>query len=58
MANQYKQIDMPDFLCSYIARLYLKHNLESIRAIEAIQQSALLHAVLAEPFFASVIKAH
>jgi magnesium chelatase subunit I len=48
MAHQYKQIDMPDFLRSYIARLYLKHNLESIRAIEAIQQSALLHAVLHE----------
>ncbi len=46
LADQYRQMDMPDFLRSFIARLYIKHNLESIRAIEAIQQSALLHAVL------------
>ncbi len=46
LANQYQHIYMPDFLRSYIARLYIKHNLESIRAIEAIQQGALLHAVI------------
>lgn len=45
-ADQYQEIYMPDFLRSYIARLYLKHNLESIRAIEAIQQAALLQAVM------------
>ncbi|KUG03091.1 putative chelatase [hydrocarbon metagenome] len=45
-AKQYEYLYMPDFLRSYIAKLYLKHNLESIRAIEAIQQAALLHAVL------------
>ncbi len=45
-AEQYQKLYMPDFLRSFIARLYLKHNLESIRAIEAIQQAALLHAVL------------
>ncbi len=45
-AENYQCLYMPDFLRSYIARLYLKHNLESIRAIEAIQQAALLHAVL------------
>lgn len=45
-AEQYQQFPMPDFLRSYIARLYLKHNLESIRAIEAIQQAALLYAVM------------
>ena len=45
-AEQYQGIYMPDFLRSYIARLYLKHNLESIRAIEAIQQAALLQAVI------------
>ncbi len=45
-AEEYQKLDMPDFLRSFIARLYLKHNLESIRAIEAIQQAAILHAVL------------
>ncbi len=45
-ANQYPQLTLPDFLRSFIARLYIKYNLESIRAIEAIQQAAILHAVL------------
>ena len=31
---------------NYIARLYIKHNLESIRAIEAMQQGAVLHSVI------------
>jgi magnesium chelatase subunit I len=45
-ANQYQAIYMPDFLRKYIARLYIRYNLESIRAIEAIQQAALLQAVM------------
>ncbi|KUG02699.1 putative chelatase [hydrocarbon metagenome] len=45
-AEMYQGLLMPDFLRSFIARLYLKYNLESIRAIEAIQQAAILHAVL------------
>ena len=42
----YEQTDLPDFLRNFIARLYIKHNLESIRAIEAMQQGAVLHSVL------------
>ncbi|MDD3268008.1 MAG: magnesium chelatase [Syntrophomonadaceae bacterium] len=42
----YSQSDLPDFLRNYISRLYIKHNLESIRATEAMQQGALLHSVI------------
>lgn len=45
-ADQYKNLMMPDFLRNFIARLYLKHNLESIRAIEAMQQASILHSIL------------
>jgi len=45
-AAQYEKTDLPDFLRNFIARLYIKHNLESIRAIEAMQQGAVLHSVL------------
>jgi len=45
-AAMYEQTDLPDFLRNFIARLYIKHNLESIRAIEAMQQGAVLHSVL------------
>jgi magnesium chelatase subunit I len=44
--RQYESADLPDFLINYIARLYVKHNLESIRAIEAMQQGALLYSVI------------
>jgi len=44
--NQYEKTDLPDFLRNYIARLYIKHNLESIRAIEAMQQGAVLHSII------------
>ena len=37
---------MPDFLRNYIARLYVKNNLESIRAIEAMQQGAVLYSTI------------
>lgn len=45
-AGQYEKTDLPDFLRNYIARLYIKHNLESIRAIEAMQQGAVLHSII------------
>lgn len=45
-AERYDKSDLPDFLRNYIARLYVKHNLESIRAIEAMQQGAVLYSVI------------
>jgi magnesium chelatase subunit I len=45
-AEIYRESDLPDFVRNYIARLYVKHNLESIRAIEAMQQGAVLYAVI------------
>lgn len=47
-SQRYENTDLPDFLRNYIARLYVKHNLESIRAIEAMQQGAILHSILKE----------
>ncbi|MDD4775099.1 MAG: magnesium chelatase [Syntrophomonas sp.] len=44
-AERYLQVDLPDFVRNYIARLYIKHNLESIRAIEAMQQGAVLYSI-------------
>ncbi|MEA1962109.1 MAG: magnesium chelatase [Bacillota bacterium] len=44
--KRYDEGELPDFIRSYIARLYVKHNLESIRAIEAMQQGALLYSVI------------
>lgn len=46
MAEQYKNTELPDFLRSFIARVYIKYNLESIRAIEAVQQGAILYSIL------------
>lgn len=45
-AEIYEKTDLPDFLRNFIARLYIKHNLESIRAIEAMQQGAVLHSII------------
>lgn len=45
-ARLYDKADLPDFLRNFIARLYIKHNLESIRAIEAMQQGAVLHSII------------
>lgn len=45
-AENYKHADIPDFIRNYISRLYVKNNLESIRAIEAMQQGAVLNSVL------------
>jgi len=47
-AQMYEKTDLPDFLRNFIARLYIKHNLESIRAIQAMQQGAVLHSVFKE----------
>lgn len=45
-AEHYQQADLPDFLRNYIARVYVKYNLESIRAIEAMQQGAVLYSTI------------
>ncbi len=45
-AGNYEKADLPDFLRNYIARLYVKNNLESIRAIEAMQQGAVLYSTI------------
>ncbi|HBQ85837.1 MAG TPA: magnesium chelatase, partial [Syntrophomonas sp.] len=45
-AAHYQSADLPDFLRNFIARLYVRHNLESIRAIEAMQQGAVLYSVI------------
>jgi len=44
-AERYLESDLPDFARNYIARLYIKHDLESIRAIEAMQQGAVLYSI-------------
>lgn len=46
MAENYAETEMPDFLRNFIARIYIKHNLESLRAVEAIQQGAILYSIL------------
>ncbi|NPV92955.1 MAG: magnesium chelatase [Firmicutes bacterium] len=46
LSSDYYGVTMPDFLRSFIARIYLKYHIESLRAIEGIQQSAVLSAVL------------
>lgn len=45
-AQSYGTTELPEFLRNFIARLYIKHNLESIRAIEAMQQGAVLHSII------------
>ena len=45
-AEQYDKTELPDFLRNFIARLYIKHNLESIRAIEAMQQGSVLRCLI------------
>lgn len=48
IAQKYVNLTMPDFLRNFIARLYVKYNLESFRAIEAIQHSAILNCAQRE----------
>lgn len=45
-AKLYNETELPDFLRKFIAHLYIKHNLESFRAIEAMQQGAVLLALI------------
>ncbi len=44
--QKYAALTMPDYLRNYIARSYVKYNLESFRAIEAIQHCAILNCAL------------
>jgi len=44
-AERYTQTDLQDIVRNYIARLYVKHNMESIRAVEAMQQGAVLYSI-------------
>lgn len=46
IAEKFVNLDMPDFLRNFIARLYVKYDLESFRAIEAIQLTAILNCAL------------
>ncbi len=45
-AARYSRLKLPDFLKNYIARIYVKHGLESFRAVEAIQHAAVLNCAL------------
>ena len=59
LATKFESLTMPDFLRNYIARLYVKYNLESFRAIEAIQHAALLHCALRarqQPLVSDILK--
>jgi len=40
------ELKMPDYLTNFLANLYIKYNIESLRALEAIRQAALLHCSL------------
>ncbi len=44
--TRYQAEELSDYLRNFIARLYVKHNLESIRAIEAMQQGAVLRGII------------
>ncbi len=46
IAKKHAGLDLPDFLRNYIARMYIKYDIESFRAIEAIQHAALLNCAL------------
>ena len=39
-------LEMPDYLTNFLANLYINYNIESLRALEAIRQAAILHACL------------
>jgi len=59
IASRYTGLDMPDFLRNYISRIYVKYDLESFRAIEAIQHGALLNCALKRretPLVSDIIK--
>lgn len=46
IAARYANIELPEFLRNYISRIYVKYDLESFRAVEAIQHAALLNCAL------------
>lgn len=46
LAEKHRDVVMPDFLRNFIARVYLKYQIESLRAVEGIQQAAVLQTVL------------
>ncbi|ADI01895.1 ATP-binding protein [Syntrophothermus lipocalidus] len=59
IAEGYAKAELPDYLRNFVARIYVKHNLESLRAIEAIQQGALLYSLLKkrkQPTVADVVE--
>ncbi|MDH7497318.1 MAG: magnesium chelatase [Syntrophomonadaceae bacterium] len=59
IAAGYAEAELPDFLRNFIARVYIKHNLESLRAVEAIQQGTILYSLLKkrkQPTVADVIE--
>lgn len=59
IAEKFISLEMPDYLRNYIARLYLKYDLESFRAIEAIQHAAILHCALRQrqqPLVSDILK--
>lgn len=45
IANQV-ELKMPNYLTNCLANIYINYNLESLRALEAIRQAALLHSAL------------
>ena len=59
IARKFQSLSMPDFLRNFIARLYVKYDLESFRAIEAIQHAALLNCALRQreqPLVSDILK--
>lgn len=60
IAGKFEMITMPSFLKNFVARLYVKYNLESFRAVEAIQHTALLNSALKQrhqPLVSDIFKA-
>jgi magnesium chelatase subunit I len=41
-----RDLIMPEYLTNFLASIYINFNIESLRALEAITQAALLHAAL------------
>lgn len=42
----HSDLTMPDYLTTFLANLYINFNIESLRALEAIRQAAMLHCSL------------
>jgi magnesium chelatase subunit I len=41
-----RDLPMPEYLTNFLASIYINFNIESLRALEAISQAAVLHAAL------------